>query len=275
MKDLPSDIVQAQPRAIGTLAVGFDARAGCARLTRLHQSGSLRALFPRNPAKTLQMVLTNTSGGVTGGDRFETDLKLDEGACVTVTTQAAERAYRAQPDQMGRVSTNLQVARGAQINWLPQETILFDGCALRRRLTVEVAEEGSALIVEPLVFGRTAMAERLVSGLFDDRIEIMRDGETIFLDRVVLDGDIDAILTGPAVTGGAGAMALVALVSSSAEAHLESVRDMLPENGGASLLAPDLLVIRLVASDSFYLRKSLVPIINLLHDDALPRPWMI
>ncbi len=221
------------------------------------------------------MVLTNTSGGITGGDRFQTNLSINEAACLTVTTQAAERAYRAQPGQLGRVSTNLQVARGARVNWLPQETIFFDGCALRRRLTVEVAEEGSALIVEPLVFGRTAMAERLGNGSFDDRIEIMRGGETIFLDLVMLDGDIASHLRRPAVANGAGAMALIAFVSPSAEAHLESVRDILPKTGGASLLAPGLLVIRLVAADSFCLRKSLIPIIDHLHDDALPRPWII
>ena len=69
------------------------------------------------------MVLTNTSGGVTGGDRFRTEISVSDGANVSVTTQAAERAYRAQPGQVGRVDTTLRIGAGCRLNWLPQETV--------------------------------------------------------------------------------------------------------------------------------------------------------
>lgn len=264
-----------QPRARGAVRVCFEGDDGKTRLGRLHQTGSLRVLFPRSDAANTQAVLTNTSGGVTGGDRFSTHIQAAGRASVTVTTQAAERAYRAQPDQTGRVETRLHVSGDARLNWLPQETILFDGCALQRRLTVAIEGQGRALIVEPVVFGRAAMGERLSRGVFDDRIEVTRDGVPVYLDRVRLAGPLADMLDRPAVADGAGAMAVLILAAPGAEAWLAPVRALLPETAGASLLRADVMVVRFLARDGFELRQGLIPVIDRLHEDILPRPWML
>lgn len=275
LTELPRQVIADQPRARGEARVAFCARGGVTRLSGLRQSGSMRALFPRSDAKNLQMVLTNTAGGVTGGDRFSTNLVLDQGACVSVTTQAAERAYRAQPGLVGRVDNRIDVSGGSRVNWLPQETILFDGCSLQRRLTIELDATASALVVEPLVFGRAAMNEDIRAGAFNDHIEIKRSGSTVFLDRTQLVGDISAQLARPAVADGDHAMALVLFAAPNADVMLENLRVLLPLTAGASLVSEDLLVARILAADSFELRKSLLPVIDLLHDDLIPRPWMI
>ena len=275
MKDLPSETMQTQPRAIGSVAAGFDLRDHRPRLTRLRQAGSLRALFPQNAAKSLQMVLTNTSGGVTGGDRFQTELTLD-GTGLRHCNDPGRRACLSRATGPDRARQH-QATGGAR---QPRELAAAGNHPLRRlRPATPVDRRGR---------GRRVRADRRAVGLrphSDARTALLRGlrrpdrdqagQQILFLDRVVLDGDIDTLLHRPAVANGAGAMALVALLSRRAEAQLEKARDMLPETGGASLLAPDLLVIRLLAADSFDLRKSLIPIINLLHDDALPRPWMI
>ncbi|MGR3511171.1 MAG: urease accessory protein UreD [Paracoccaceae bacterium] len=264
-----------QPRARGEVRAAFGCSDGTTRLKTLRQAGSSRALFPRTQSRSHQLVLTNTSGGVTGGDRFRTEISVCSGASVSVSTQAAERAYRAQPEQIGRVDTSLRVEADSRLNWLPQETILFDGCAFARRLSVDVAGGATALIVEPLVFGRSAMGERVVSGALDDRIEVKSEGHLLFLDRTRIEGDIAEALGRPAVAAGACASALVLFVSPRAEVVLPTVRDMLPPLGGASLVLPTLVMIRLLAFDAFTLRTSLVPLIELLHEDVVPRPWMI
>jgi urease accessory protein len=221
------------------------------------------------------MVLTNTSGGVTGGDRFRSDIAVTNGAEVTVTTQAAERAYRAQPDQTGRIDTKLRVDAGSRLNWVPQETILFDGCAFARRLTLDLSPGGTALIVEPVVFGRSAMGESVHAGSFDDRIEIRTDDTCVFLDRTRFEDDIAGRLDRPAIAAGARAAALVLFAGPAAEARLPAVRATLPETCGASLVRPDLMAARLLAEDAFALRRTLVPLIEALIDDTIPRPWMI
>ncbi|MEO1537101.1 MAG: urease accessory protein UreD [Pseudomonadota bacterium] len=264
-----------QPRARGDIVATFGCADGETRLQTLRQAGSSRALFPRSPSLFTQMVLTNTSGGVTGGDRFRTRISVADGAAVSVTTQAAERAYRAQPGQVGRVATTLEVGHGSRINWLPQETILFDGCDFARRLTVSLEPDATALLVEPLVFGRTAMGETVRSGTVDDRIEVIASGRCVFLDRMRLSGDMAGQLARPAVAGDARAGAVVVFAAHTAEARLEPLRALLPKTGGASLLQPALLVARLLSEDAFELRRSLVPVLELLHEDVMPRPWMI
>jgi len=221
------------------------------------------------------MVLINTSGGVTGGDRFRTEIAADDGATVTVTTQTAERAYRAQPGQTGRVDTVLRIGAESRMNWVPQETILFNGCNFARRLTVELGEDAKALVVEPVVFGRSAMGESVTAGTFDDRIEIRFGGRPIFLDRTRLDGDVAATLAGPGVTCGGVAAAIVLFAHPAAEARLAPLRGLLPETAGASLVKPDLLVSRIVAEDAYALREVLMPLIAMLLEDVIPRPWMI
>ncbi len=275
MTEQTTPLTTVQPRARGQVRAAFDAARGTTRLVTLRQAGSSRALFPRTVAKSLQMVLTNTSGGVTGGDRFRTDVSLNDDAAVTITTQAAERAYRAQPGQVGRVDTKLGVSGPGRLHWLPQETILFDGCHFQRRLSLDVADGGSALLVEPVVFGRSAMGEEVQSGTFADRIDVSVDGQTIFQDRTRLDGDLAAMLDRPAVARGGRAMALVVLVDATAEAARDRLRPLLPKTAGVSLVRDTVMVARLLAEDAFELRKTLCPVIETLHGDHIPRPWMI
>jgi len=243
-------------------------------LKDLRQSGSLKALFPRTSGPDFQAVLVNTAGGITGGDTVEINACATADSHLTLTTQAAERAYRAQPGQTGHLQTRLEVAAGARVNWLPQETILFQGCALRRTLRVDMQADATFLMVEPLVFGRAAMGETLTDASFTDRIEIHREGQLSYLDRVTLQGDIAAQMARPNIANGAGAMASLVYVAADAGAHLAPLRAMLPDTAGASLIGDDLLVLRLLAPDSYLVRQTLIPILNRLTDNNLPRCWM-
>ncbi len=244
-------------------------------LDRFRQSGSLKCLYPRGHSTELQAVLVNTAGGVTGGDRFETNAHAASGTHLTLTTQACERAYRAQPDQSGQIRTRLSVSDGARLNWLPQETILFNGCALDRRLSVDLTHGAELLLVEPLIFGREAMGEVLLTAQLNDRIDIRRAGLPLYLDALHLDGDVQALMQRRFVGGDARAVANVVFVSHRAEAQLDPVREMLPDTAGASLLRPDVLVLRLLAPDGFDLRRTLIPILTRLNGHPLPRCWTI
>ena len=185
-----------------------------------------------------QAVLVNTAGGVTGGDDFRMSATAGPGTKLTLTTQAAERAYRARAGETGRIDNRLTLADGARLHWLPQDTILFEGSALRRRMRVDMAPSARLLLVEPVIFGRMAMDEALRDASFHDRIEIRRDGDPVYLDAMRLGGDVQAHLSRPFVAGGARAMASLVLAAPDAEAMLPRVRQMLPDTAGASLLHP-------------------------------------
>ncbi len=266
------------PRARGSADIAVRQRNGRSELQDLHQSGSMRVLFPR-PATPPTAMLLNTAGGVTGGDRFEVTARAGTGARLTVTTQAAERAYRASSGTAAHVGNRLQVAAGARIDWLPQETILYDGSALHRHLRADLAEGAEALIVETLVFGRAAHGERLTNAELRDRIDITRDGRTIFADAIHLAGGIAEQLAHPARGNGAGALATIVLASGEAEGQLAHLRRIAAEYSGSSagfsLLSKDLLVARALAHDSFDLRRLLLPILDHLTGCALPICWRL
>lgn len=263
-----------QPRANGKLHLSTKRAGNRSVLDALHQSGSSKCLFPQSARHGLEAVILNTAGGVTGGDAFSFSAHAAADTELTMTTQACERAYKAQPGQTGRIRNRLQVAAGARVNWLPQETILFDGCALDRRLSVDMDKDASLLMVEPMVFGRHAMGETLTDIHLSDRIEIRRADQMLYLDAVRLNGNAQAHLAQAFIAGGAGAMASVVYIADDAEARLDGIRTALPETAGASLIKKDVLVLRILAQDSFVLRLSLLPILRRLNGSELPRCWM-
>ncbi len=263
------------PRAAGAVNLSTKLLGERSVLDNFRQSGSLKCLFPRNSANNLEAVLLNTAGGVTGGDAFRFSAKASEATSLSLTTQACERAYKSQPGAFGLVTNHLVVAPDARMNWLPQETILFNRSALDRRLRVEVSAGAEMLLVEPLVFGRSAMGETLTDVRLRDRIEVWCNGQLAFLDTIRFSGNLNERLSKPHCANGAGAMALVVFASSAAEGQLHTIRQMLPDTAGASLVQRDLMVIRILAKDSFLLRRELIPVLRLLNNDNLPRCWML
>lgn len=241
----------------------------------MHQAGSFKLLFPRIRGAALQAVSLNTAGGVTGGDRFHLSARAEDGAHLVMTTQAAERVYRAQPGEVGQVRSALSVGAGARLDWLPQETIVYDHAALDRRLEADVTGNGRLLAVEPVIFGRAAMGEVVRQGMLSDRWRVRRDGQLVFADNLRLDGDIHDLLQVPGIAGGAGAMASLLLIAPDADLFRDPVRAALGPRGGASVIRPGVLFARVLADDGFDLRRALIPAIHALTRADLPKTWML
>ena len=268
--DLP-----AQPRAKGDARVSVRLRDKTSVIQGLRQSGASKLLFPKTASNDLTAVILNCSGGVTGGDRFSTRARVARDAGLVMTTQAAERAYKAQPDEIGIIDTRLTVAPNARLSWLPQETLIYDGASIKRRLRIRLARSARVLACETLVMGRTAQAEHLSNLCLADDIDIIRDGRLIFADRLRLFNDVERTLQGAAVLAGARSLATVILAASGAGTLVETLRPTLPEKCGIAAPDPDLLVARLTADDSFLLRQTIVPLLARLGVDPLPRTWML
>lgn len=213
-------------RAFGELAVSLKQRGKCSVLDELRQVGCLKARFPRpDDAAWAHVVTLNTSGGVAGGDVLDVAIAVGAEARATIASQAAERFYRALPGSAASsVRTRIAVANGGAAEWLPQETILFDRCAVRRHLRVELAPDAWFLGVESLVFGRAAMGEVVERASLRDVIEVRRDGRLLLHDAIRLDGEVAATLQRSAIGDGASAVATIVHVAPDAEAALDSVR---------------------------------------------------
>ncbi|WP_441238578.1 urease accessory protein UreD [Bradyrhizobium sp. 930_D9_N1_4] len=210
-------------RARGAVRFDVHARDGVTRRGTLYESGSLRVRFPSPEDDGLSGVFVNTAGGVAGGDSFDIDIAAGQGARLTLTTAAAEKVYRA-PGGAAQLNIALKVAAGAHLGWLPQETILFDRARVHRRFDIELDEAASLLLCEIVVFGRTAMGERMEQGEFVDRWRLRRGGRLVFAETVRLDGNIGAKLGRSAIAKGGAAIG-TALIVPGDEALIERIRE--------------------------------------------------
>lgn len=261
------------PRADGEVRLSAKSTPRGTAIGTLYQRGALKAVFPRSLDFTAVMV--NTAGGVTGGDQFSLSAVAEAGSALTLTTQAAERAYRARPGETGRITTRLQIEAGARLSWLPQETILFDGAGFERAMRVDMAADAHLLLVEPLILGRAAMGEARVEARMSDRIEIYREGALFYRDAWHMAGDVTGHFQRAALGAGARAMATLVVVSHTAEAQLETLRAHLGPHGGASLRQPGLVLARILAEDGYQLRKRLLPALDFLTGARLPTCWRL
>lgn len=236
----------------------------------LYQQGSAKIMLPKCYGHAPEAVFLNTAGGLTGGDRLDYSVDLAAGATLTATTQTAERAY-ASSGGLAEVELDLKVGAGAHLDWIPQETILFDHCALHRRTRINLGDGASCLFAEMVTLGRAAMGETLTRLDLVDRRIITRNGAPLFIDPLRL-GAADLRDRTPAGLGDAAALATVVLVAEDAEDRLAPLRRMLPDCAVASAWDGRLLV-RGMSPDPYALRRAVAAILTHLRGAPLPRVW--
>ena len=262
-------------RAVGRVALSIAASGGVSRRARVHEAGSLRVRFPDgHDATQVDAVLVNTAGGMTGGDRFDLDINVDAGARLAVTSAAAEKVYRSLgPDC--EVAVKLAVASGGALFWLPQETILFDRVRLHRTIDVELAADASLLLAEAIVFGRSAMGERVTHGHLLDRWRVHTGGALAFAETFRLDGAIARQLAEAAVAANGAATASVLKFPGDDQA-IAAVRAMQPRFAGEVGVSAwnGLAAARLVAADGVALRRDLLAVLTAWGAAPLPRLWL-
>ncbi len=264
----PAPVMQ---RSAGAAFLGLAARGGRAAITGLGQRGSAKVILP-NTGAVPEAVFLNTSGGLTSGDRLTYGLELGAGLRGVATTQTAERAYLA-PAGLAEVSVDLSVGAGGWLDWLPQETILFQGAGLNRRTVIRLGAEAGCMALEAVVLGRAAMGERVTRLRFFDRREIWRAGRVLHLEPLALD---DAALgAGDVVLGRARAFASLVCLGAGVADALPALRRVLDEPGvDASASAYDgRLVLRMRAGDGWPMRRQICRALSVLRHAPLPRVW--
>jgi urease accessory protein len=268
-------------RGNGAAEIVFGRRGDASALVDLYQQTPCRVLFPRpEPNEPPLAVLLTTSGGLTGGDRLRLAVGVERAAAAIVTSQAAEKIYRSLGSSC-TVYVDLTVAAGGWLEWLPQETILFDGARLERRIDATLAVDARLLACEMVVFGRTARNEALTHGLLHDAWRIRRDGRLVWADALRLDDDIAARLAAPAGFGGARASATALYVGDGGEAHLPLARALAEagEGRGAVSFVNGVLVARFLGPHPDLVRRALMRYIAGMRQavaglaPTLPRVW--
>jgi len=262
-------------RASGESRVSFAVRDGRTRLADLYQRDPCRVLFPEPElGEPPQAVLVTTSGGVTGGDSLTMRIEIETGATALATTQAAEKIYRAaKGGGHCAVEIALSIGESASLDWLPQETIVFEGARLKRRTVADVAPGGSLLACEMVVLGRAASGERFTGGLLLDSWSVRRAGKLAWTDALRVEGETPS----GAGFGTANALATVIGVWDEPLERFEQARVLLEKHDkvrAGVTLVNGVMVARLLG-DATAVRSALTGFLGDFRGRRLPRVWHI
>ena len=265
-------------RSTGRASASFVLSRGAVRLADLRQSGSARIMLPRSDGTVPEAVFLNTSGGLTDGDHLSFGLSVGDHSRVLATTQTAERAYAARPNETrrdpARVSITATVGAGGRLDWMPQETILYQSSHLVRRTEVDLAADAQCLLAETIILGRQAMGEVVTDARLTDHRRVRRLGRPVWAETLHLTPQV-LTSASPALLNGARAMAVVCLIAQGAEDATSPVRAALTQDGaqGAASGWDGKCVVRLTATDGWPLKQQLARILHIMSARNLPRVW--
>ncbi|WP_422038011.1 urease accessory protein UreD [Rhizobium sp. PP-CC-3G-465] len=280
---MPEVVAAAPQRAFGRGRLVAKSAGGRTRLQEFYQEGCAKLRLPTMFDGSMEAVLINSSGGLTGGDVMDWRFGAGADTELTLTTQACEKIYKASAGTTS-VTTTIRAEAGSRVHWLPQETILFDRASMTRSLEVDLAADAEFLAVEAVLLGRAAMGERMRSGLFRDRWRIVKGGTLLHAENMRLSGDIDALTRRAFSLSGHVAFATLLFTAAGCERYLKPLRELMDHgaasgSGGVSHVVvggQEKLVARIVAKDGFALRKILVPMISHLRRSAsVPKVWSL
>ncbi len=169
-----------------------------------------RDLYPEgpNPCHTL---VVHPPGGIAGGDDLSLDVRVEPAAAALLTTPGATKWYAAR-GHGARQRISLEVAAGGALEWLPQESIIFDGADAELSCRVSLASSAAYLGWEILCLGRQAAGERFSSGQLLLTTELVRDDRRLWIERGRLAGG-DPLLTSPVGLDGAPVCATLVAVA--------------------------------------------------------------
>lgn len=204
------------------LELGFGARGPRTVLTHRRHVGPLLVQRPFYPEGGIcHVYLVHPPGGIVGGDALELAVQVEPQAHALLTTPAATRFYRAGPHPRATLDQHFDV-RGATLEWLPQEAIVFEGAKARSRTRVNLVDDARFLGWEIACLGRPVIAEGFQAGELWQDFLLYRNGEPLLLDRLRLAGGSPSL---QASWGLDGAQALGTLLMYPAyQADLDTLR---------------------------------------------------
>src|SRR5262245_9390568 len=181
-------------RAVGAGRVVFAGDESSTKIADIYQKFPITLAFPRiDDRRSKEAVMINCSGGIAGGDRLQIEVIAQDCASVAITTQAAEKVYRAL-DRPARIVTQLKVHENAKLAWLPQETIVFDKARIKRHTEVDLCSGAEIIALEWLVLGRTKSGEEVRSGYVLDSWRVRLDDRLVWADGFLVSDEVFAHL---------------------------------------------------------------------------------
>ena len=264
-------------RSMGSCRIVLKGSERGNQIVDVFQRSPVRVMFPRvGSAGFEEAVLVNTAGGVAGGDRLDTAVTALAHACITVTSQAAEKIYRAL-DEPAHISTTLTVGKSARLAWCPQETILFNRARVRRETQIALSSGAELLALDWLVLGRAAHGEAVAGGHVADNWRVERDGRLVWADTLRITDDVFPHLRRKALLADRTAIATLVYFGPDVEKRLECLRDWTAslECHVAATVVGGLIVVRFAATLPSTLRLALRTVLQEFDRAFGPGPFRV
>jgi urease accessory protein len=237
-----------------------------------------KSLYPEGEA-VCQNVIIHPPGGLVGGDTLA--VSVDAGPCAhaQLTTPGAAKCYRS-GGAFARQRIHLRAARGAVLEWLPQETIVFDGSKVDLEIAIELSDDARFLGWDVVCLGRTAAGERFDCGELRQRLMLTRDSAPVFVERAVLRGSARMLKSPVGLHGDPVFGTFIAAAPAIDHAMLESCRRVVPMTGeGTVTRLPGVLLARYRGASATAARhyfvelwRSLRPVLA-FREAVPPRIW--
>lgn len=259
-----------------SLNLGFAASADKTLLVNRQHMGPLTVQRPFYPeGGVCHVYLLHPPGGVVGGDHLNIQVTADKHSHALITTPAAGKFYRSAGQQATQMVL-IKVAGNAAVEWLPQETIIYEGARLASVVKVDLAMGARFIGWEILSLGRPASAEGFDTGSADLNWQITVEQQPLLLERIRLDAKAFAARWG--LQGFSACGTLFAAPASAAS--LAAVQALIGDAEGRGVtLIDNLLVCRALDSRSDLLRGFFEQVWAIVRPDTMcrevctPRIW--
>ncbi len=261
---------------LGSLALEFNYDSQGTHLNHCRVQAPLKVQRPFYPegAEVCHGVMLHTAGGVVGGDRLSFNIHLHPQAQALLTTAAAAKLYRSTGAE-AQQTVCLTVDAGACLEWLPQETIVFNGANYRQETRIELAENALWMGWDMTRFGRSARGERFLEGTWRSHTEVWQQGRPLWIDRQWLPGGSSRIES-PHGLGGCPVVGSFALVGRSVSPEVvEQARSLWISNAEAEIGVTRLmsgLLCRYRGRSTVEARRWFTAVWDLVRQSYLERP---
>ena len=271
-----------------SLKLRFEAIEGVTVLTERVHSGPLRLLKPLYPEgkHICHAVIVHPPGGIVAGDHLQLAINVGSQSHGLITMPGAQKWYRSSALD-ATADTQLRVEARGQLEWLPQESMVFDGAHVKQTLNIDMHREANFFGWEILCLGRTARNEQFNSGRFQQTIRLQRDGAPLWSEHTLLAGN-DRLLNSMLGWGGHPVVGTAWLARGASdrskladEAVLANARDALADTSlaAASNPAAGFFVVKALGDSVETVRELLIGVWSRIRMDTfgvapvLPRIW--
>ena len=240
---------------------------------KFFQSGCCKILNPNSYNKNNELVLINTTGGITCNDKIEINALIEKSE-LSICTQAAEKIYAGIGDP-AKVEININL-NNSSLYWLPKELILFNNSKLDRKININLLNNSNLIFCETSIFGRKAMSEQINNLSFFDKWKISINSSLKHFEAINIKGSINDNFNNNYSFANKSSLSTILIfgeIISQLEPELRNIIKNIENHYCEMTKFDDKIIIRSLADDNYDLKKTLNYIMKNIIYDKLPKSW--